>query len=97
MILRILEYFNEIKENLEIKSFKKKETISFFSDLKLNVTESNFNFNFFFILPIFSQYKFKIDTIGTIDRKNRIMLTSVVMFCAITKFFIFFQNKLWQG
>lgn len=29
--------------------------------------------------------------------KNRVMLTSIVMLGAITKFFIFFQNKLWQG
>jgi len=64
MILRLLEYvysisFNEIKGNLETKSFRQtkiKGRTFHFSDLKISVTESNSNFYFFYFTH-FSLYK----------------------------------------
>lgn len=77
MILRILEQaywsiFNEMKGNLETKSFKqtkiKGRKISFFSDLKISAAESNLSFKIFFNLSSFFIYKLTIDTIRAINR-----------------------------
>lgn len=54
IILRILEYFNDVKGNFELNISKNsRKKISFYSDLKINVTESDFHFFFFYFAPIF--------------------------------------------
>lgn len=101
MCIRVsLMMFKEIWGEKQKPFKEKKNKKDIFFRFKIFVAESNFNFkivlfffNFTHLFPFHRKKKNKQKK----NNNNRIMLTSVVMFCAITKFFIFFQNKLWQG